>query len=315
MKWKSIIILVAMLLLALTSCSSNVSTLDDPSLSEEYVGPDFSINAVDIKTFEALCEWSNTIVKANYAGSEKFDSSTSIFMFDVETDFTGTVINEKTIHVYENSETSFVEGKSYYLFLSGYRSAGYPHVIYGRIEKNFLLGEEISSDGKVKNTFYEGYDLGVKDVKDFSKYIEDEIIQKKHYVTDPAGLLPESLDSACKNADVIVLATVTEVEEWNKYVSTCYYEVDKVLKGEYALEADQTKPLPDDTDDEYRDEVNKVAGTYTPNTMASSDTKIGDRLVLLFRYSDNKELIMYSGEHYQYPADSEAAKTILDIFK
>ena len=39
------------MLVGIASCSN--APLDDPSLSEEYVGSDF-INAVDIKTFSAL---------------------------------------------------------------------------------------------------------------------------------------------------------------------------------------------------------------------------------------------------------------------
>lgn len=193
--------------------------------------------------------------------------------------------------------------------------AGYPHVVYGRLEKGFLLGEELTFAGETIYTFYEGTDLGVKNIKDFNKYIKEEIIAKDLYITEPTDLLPESLESAFTNSDVIVLATVTEVEKWNKYISICLYEVDMVLKGEYLVKNHIPEKLFEGADDAYQSQVQEVAGTFTPNTAASSETEVGDRLLLLFKYSENKELIMYSGEHYQYPVDSDAGKELLEMFE
>ena len=123
---------------------------------KEYVGPSSAFVRSDIQSFEDLCEWSDTIVKATYKSKEEFTGSVSVFSFEVEESFTENV-SESVIHVYESAESSFIKGKSYYLFLSSLRSSLYPHVVYSRLHSQFLLGE-LETKGKTSYTFYGDYD-------------------------------------------------------------------------------------------------------------------------------------------------------------
>jgi len=286
----------------------------DTSGRNETVGPDFGMSSADITTFEDLCKWSNTIVKARYIGKEEFSHNTTIFKFEVETDFIGTAENEKILNVYESAMSSFIKGKSYYLFLTGSRSAGYPHIVYGRLAKGFLLGEQIKN-GNREYTFYNDYKFDVQAVTDFSEYIQKEIIEKGSFIADAPELFSESLESACENADVILLVTVTGTEPVNKYVSTCFYEVDRFLKEKYLMGNGDEKFSFEDMNEKEKEILLEAAGSYIPNTLASAATKAGDQLILLLKYNSNHDLVMYSGQHGQYPVDSEAGKTILELCK
>jgi len=302
---------IVIILFALTACgvdslqedSSGSTPSAEPSTVEK-VGPDMSISTVTYDSFATLCEWSNTIAKAKYISRETYNTSTDVFTFEVETDFTNTV-DEEIMRVHESAHSSFIEGKSYYIFATGIRNALYPYVRYVRINPSFLLGVD-STEREPKYSFYNDYALDVADVSDFDAYIETEIIQPVKYYADSESIRHESVESAYENADSILLVTVTEVIPENKYVSTCTYEVDKVLKGAFK------EP---ELSDEEREEIYGTADKdlIKHNTPGPAGAEVGDQLILLFRYdSDSESSIMYSGENFLFLPDSDGGKYILD---
>lgn len=72
----------------------------------EVVGANLEIFLVDIESFDELCQWSDTIVKAKYVSREAFTSDTDIFSFELEEDYLSNV-EEGVLHIYESPDTSF----------------------------------------------------------------------------------------------------------------------------------------------------------------------------------------------------------------
>ena len=240
----------------------------------EAVGYDDTFYAVNIDSFEEMCEWSDTIVKAKYIRRESFNEYTDIFVFKPEEDFIGNV-DEKRIHVYEVKDSSFIEGKSYYLFMASFRSPLYPHVSYARTRINFLVGEVGKGDSR-QYTFYNDYSLGLDKVDDISKYIETEIIAKDAYMKPENN--EESLDDAINNADAIYKIKMESVKQVNRFVSSCTYSVTETLKERYSVS--KSKEL--------------------PSVLVPASAKKGDEFIILVKYNEDYQNyeIDYSSQHY-----------------
>ncbi|NLD82186.1 MAG: hypothetical protein GX642_13600 [Smithella sp.] len=310
MRKYALITFICIVLFTLTACgvSGDTPTTVSPDVPTgvENIAPDTSLSIVEFESFQTICEWSNTIVKAKYVGCEPFDGYKSSYAFEVETDFTG-IADENIIHIYENPLTSFVVGKSYYLFLTGFRSSLYPNVIYSRVCPDFLLGEIETEDGTAY-TFYNDGSFDVGDVTDFTQYIKTEIIEMGHYSTNTRSLIHESVKDAYENAAAIVLVTVQSVETVNPCVAICSYTVDQVLKGEYNETPVSTEELSAEVI-----EAAGLDGENLPNALAATETEVGDQIILLFRIDpDTGNYDMYSGENFQFPIDSDGGKYILD---
>lgn len=275
----------------------------------EYVGPDNAIYDVVFGTIETVCEYSNTIVKARYVGMEEVDWNTGIYMFELEEDFTGRA-DEEILHVYEDGGSSFIEGKSYYLFMTGNRLASYPHIKYVRQAKSLLIGEDMDS-GML--TFYNDISLGLEKDIDFSEYLREEIIAKELY-EDDRYIASESLESAVENTDVVLVATVDRIAQ-HELVNFAYYSVEKVLKGEFegVSARDSLEGIPED----IAEQIREVAGTWTPNVIVSKNIEVGEKLIVMLSYSktgSGSGYNTYSGEHSYHTVESESGQKILELF-
>ena len=254
----------------------------------ENVATNEPFTFVPIDSFGDICEWSDTIVKAKYIKRENFDGYTDIFVFKVEEDYIGNV-DEKRIHVYEEKANSFIQGKSYYLFMSSFRNNIYPHVVYTRTNANFLVGEIGKGDAS-QYTFYNGTSLGLDKVGDVSKYIETEIVEKKAYKRTEN----ESLNDAILNADAIYKIKTESVKPVNRFVASCTYTVKETLIERYPVK--NNKEL--------------------PSILVPSDAKKGDQFIVLLKYNENTQSYgYYSEEHYIYPLRSSEARNIIKSLK
>ena len=252
----------------------------------EFVGADDSFSLVEIDSFDDVCEWSDTIVKAKYIKRESFDGYKDIFVFKLEEDYIGNV-DEKLIHVYEVKESSFIQGKSYYLFMSSFRSPLYPHVVYTRTCNGLLVGE-IGKGDSTQYTFYSS-SWGLDKVGDISKYIETEIVAKGVYMEEER----EALEEAVKNADAIYKIKLESVKPDNRFVATCTYTMKETLRERYPLEKQ----------------------TELPTILVPSSAKKGDKFIVLEEYNEDYKNygVDYSSEHYIYPLRSSEARYIIDF--
>ena len=272
------LILSALLLTGCADESAQVSTV-------ERVGPDDSISLAEFNSIQDVCAWSNTIVKAKYLSHEELSSSKNVFKFEVEENITGNC-DEEIISIHESVESSFITGKSYYLFLSGYRSALYPYVVYTRVCPDFLVGE--IDEGY---TFYENQSLQANEIADMTLYLKDEIVSAGKYVVNDADLVSEPLEEACDNAAGIAVVEFYSVKPRSSRTSFCSYEVQSTLKS-----------LPDDP-------ISNGAIT------APASAEEGDRYILLYAYNGEAGAYkMYPNEHALYSADSAEGRTILEKY-
>ena len=254
---------------------------------QEMVGENTGLSSVAFHSLADVCEHSNTIVKATYVDCEQFDATLNIYHFRVVKDYTG-LCDEGILSVYESAFSTFIEGKSYTLFLNGHRSALYPHVVYTRVCRELLIGEENN-----RYTFFNSFSLDAESIPDLSTYIENEIVAKQRYITNPERLLHEEPDDACENADGIVLATVTQVEVINPFVALAKYSIDTVFKqvDGYEIQSEgSARPVP-------------------------ADTEVGDKFLFLFRYSpDTHSYSMYRNENSFFSATSDIGLGIIEKF-
>ncbi len=268
----------------------------------------YSTAPSDTDNLEAVCRGAAVIVKAVYLGFREFSAVSDVHLFSVAEEYTDR-IREPVIHVYESKGTSFISGKTYYLFLSGFLSGFYPHPVYQRCAPTCLIGEE-----ETGRTFYGNKTLGLEGVTDIDRYLREEIVGRGAYDREAPYLTPESAEDACANADVILEAVVLSVEDTparNPCVRYARYSVERILKGE-ALYTGQGVPKA------ASDDVETAAGGdsgRSPLTQAPADTEIGDRLVLLFRSDpDSGMLDMYYLQHACLPAESEEGRYVLEQF-
>lgn len=259
-----------------------------------------------VDSLQAVCQGSRVIVKAAYLGYQAFSNLQNVHLFTVEEEFTD-LIRDSVLHVYEGKETSFISGKTYYLFLNGFLSSFYPHTVYSRYAPAYLIGED--KDGY---TFYDGKTLGLDTVADLSQYLRSEIIAKGLYNQDTALLEYESPESACAQAAVVLVATVGSVaasSSGNPYICYAGFTVDRVLKGE--APSAQGAPTEGLTDD-----VRSAASLDIPQQLlmqAPADTKVGEQFILLLKLDPESQLLdMFSHQNSCFPLDSEQARTILN---
>lgn len=273
----------------------------------EYVGPNMELSLVTLDSFEDICNNSDTIVKAKYVRKESFDGYSNIYIFELEHDYIGNV-DEEFLHVYENNESSFIKGKSYYLYLSSFRSSLYPHVSYCRINTDFLMGDNTERNS-TRYTFYQDYSLGLEKVSDISDYIETEIIATNSYMTEERV----TFEQAYMDADAIYKIKVEEVSPVNRFVAICSYSITEKLREIYSEEDIKNDKEP------ISEEIAIVAGSNVetlPNTVGPIDTKIGDQFILFMEYNENIHSYgMYSAEEFLYPIDSSEAQYVINEIK
>ena len=280
--------------------------------TENVKGSDgFSLSPTVIDSIEDVCQGSSVIAKATYLGYQEFSKIKNVFLFEVEEEFTN-LIREKVIHVHADKETSFISGKTYYLFLNGFISSIYPYTKYSRYAPSYLIGEE--EDGY---TFYKEKTLGMENVDDISEYIRTKIIDKGLYNKDTAKLEYESVEYACNNAEVILIATALSVEETSiqhPYLRNSRYSVERVLRGE-ALYCEKMSI----STEELSDEIIIAAGlddSYYPLMQTPPDTKVGDKFVLLFKIDPESQLLtMFSHQNNIFRIDSDEGQYILKRFE
>ena len=268
----------------------------------------YSLSPSGADSLAAVCRGSGVILKAVHLGCREFNGNLNVHLFSVAEEYTDRVA-EPVVHVYEDKETSFISGKTYYLFLTGFLSGFYPHPVYRRYAPAWLIGEESTGI-----TVYGGRALEPEAARDLGRYLREEIIAKGAYDREAPYLVPESAGDACAGAEVILVARVLSLEDTpngNPYIRYARYAVERLLKGE-ALYREKTKSKGTFGD------LSSAAGAdaaRSPLTQAPADTEIGDLLVLLFRTDPyTGGLDMYSLQHACLPAESEEGREILGLF-
>lgn len=259
-------------------------------------------------SLDEVCRGAAVIVKAVYLGYREFSAVSREYLFDAVEEYTD-LLDQRIIHVYESREASFVSGKTYYLFLTGFISCLYPHTVYSRVVPGVLIGEE-----ETGHTFYGGRTLGLEGVADLGRHIREEIIAKGMYDRDAAYLVPESAADACAHAAVILVAAVSSVQETgsgNPYVRYAGYTVERFLKGEDLYRDDARREA-------VSGDVSSAAGTdgkNAPLMQAPADAAAGDRFILLFRIDpETDRLDMFSLQYACLRAESAEGREILDRF-
>ena len=259
-----------------------------------------------VDSIVSVCQGSGVIAKAKYLGYNEFSTIKKAHLFSVEEEYTD-LIKDDVIYVYENLDTSFISGKTYYLFLNGFLSNFYPHPVYSRCAPSFLVGEDENG-----YTFYNSLTLGLDTVDDIGQYIKSEIIEKGLYNKDAAYLKPERIEDACEQADVILIADILTVEESsssNPYIRYSRYSVDEVLKGDEVYKSFQVGLT-----EELSNEIVNAAGldgAYYPLMQSPFDTKIGEQFILLFKINpESDQLEMYSFQNSCFRVDSDEGNLI-----
>lgn len=280
-------------------------TFFNKKMQIENVGLNLEASTVSLDSFSDVCEWSDTIVKAEYIKKEDFDGYSNIYIFELEEDYIGNV-NEKRLHVYESADSSFIKGKSYYLFMSSFNSPLYPHVVYRRTNTNFLMGDSTERNSE-QYTFYQDYSLGLNEVTDISSYIKTEVVETNSYLQQNI----ESLEEACKNIDAIYKIKVGENSPINRFVSSCSYTITEKLRERYSIEEIDIES--------FSDEIISVGGLDEEiplTTICPSDAVEGDEFILLLKYNEYYNCyFLYSDEHFLYPLSSSEAQYIINEVK
>ncbi len=305
--------LALLLLLSFAACGTQGIQVPeyDPTVEEYSDSPMFS--GVAYNSFEDVCMDCSAIIKAVYLGeSEPVTTNTrAYFKFKVEEDFTG-LADEEIIYVQDSAYTVFVPGKSYYLFMQGMYFARTPFVIYTRIA-GVMIGEVPARYSETGESYYTGLPDVWKGVEDLSAYIRSEIIEKQRYYVNDPQYTHEPFEDAYRNADVVILATVTKVEPGaTLHNCECVVEIVEELKGEYV----QQKVNFNNFTDEELKELGWTRGVQPKldiRTAAWADTKVGDQLVLLYEdITGGVFLHLYSLENYIFRADSPEGQWIIE---
>ena len=300
-------ILVAIPVMLVSGCAST---------SKEYVGISQAVTISNIETFDELCLWSDTIAKARYIGVEPFDGYKNVYLFELEEDFTNN-IDETTLHLYESSDTTFIEGKNYYLFMTGFRSSLYPHIIYTRVNPEFLLGE-VDTAFNSSYTFYADRTLGAENIPNISDYIASEVIAEDKYDTAQAYKIERDFETSLSEADRILLITILGSNPVNPYVAVCPYRIDKIL---YQAPLREDAMVPSASVERATNAAIRDAGgldvekAYDGNTLAATNVQINSQWILLQEYNpDTGGYNVDSGQNFLFSIDSEEAEYILSLY-
>ena len=261
--------------------TGDAETDDEKTDEEEFAGNGLSggVSRTSIRSLEEVCQYSDTIVKARYISRSEWDTSRTIYVFEPEEDFIGTV-EEPYLHLYGNQFGKFREGESYYLFLSSMRSSLYPHIVYAYVG---CLSEWEIENGEAR------YDnLSRENLEKLPQYLR-EIVNK--------GICPpvktkESFEEAYENADAIYRVKITGTKRDNPFVQTADGTLLQKIRVRYKMGA--------------RSFYEGCGGFLVP-----IDTALGEEFFLLERY--DKEMgryTMYSTEHFIYRVDSEEGRYI-----
>ncbi|MBE6935989.1 MAG: hypothetical protein E7458_05740 [Ruminococcaceae bacterium] len=246
----------------------------------EHIGGIEPLYAWYPETLADLCGMSDTIVRAEYLDCEASGIYKECHRFRVLTDYTDNA--GQIIHVMESRGTTFIPGKTYYLFLGGINRQLYPDITYYRVWFNFILGEDESG-----LTYLGRSSFGVENIPDMDEWIRD-VVKAGGYDTAGEMLRQEDAKTAYHNADHVWLVTVEEDKRiLNPYTKYVEYRVEQVIKGE-------------------------SAEIYPPEFPA--DAKPGEQYILLFR-QDEDRVREYSPANYLYPADSRDGRRILRLWE
>lgn len=192
--------------------------------------------------------------------------------------------------------------------MTGYRSSLYPHIVYRRVETGFLMGET-NTRGRSAYTFYQGYDLEMKEVSDMAGYIREEIVEKSNYMKAEETGATETFEEACQKTDAIWQIRVVKTAVANPFVKECSYVITKKIRERYESDL----PLEEDLPEEIIEAAGIGVESY-PIALGPADAKEGDEFLLLQRYQNGK-YGMYSEEHFLYAMDSEEAEYIMKLEK
>jgi len=175
------------------------------------------------ETLEDLIKDSTYVVVGSITNKEEIGKWSERYTMSVEASYLNELFIEE-IDVYEAKNTLQV-GKKYILFLEAKESEFYPRTIFTSIVKDSVL--EIEEDYIQKANKYTGEKMVVKELENFLKK------QGKHSekVKDDKKVIDkhDSNEALINSSDVIIEVSVTNVKEFNKFVS--HYEVE--VKNEY----------------------------------------------------------------------------------
>lgn len=124
------IFLVFISLISLVACGKNVpmTTKTPQKVCNSYVS--------DVNSMDDIVRYSTNIVEATLTSTEDFDGFVNVYTFEVITDYTKNTPN--SIHMYDEYNSKYVIGHTYYLFLCKGESALYPHTIYTTVVKDLI---------------------------------------------------------------------------------------------------------------------------------------------------------------------------------
>ena len=232
-----------------------------------------------IEDLETLCQYSDTIVKARYVSRSEESIARTIYVFEPEEDFTGTV-EEPYLHLHGAPSGRFQKGESYYLFLKTSRHSFYPHIMYAQVGS--------FSEREVENGEVERYSLSRKELEELPQCLR-EMVSK--------GICPpvekrESFEEAYANTDAIYRIKVTKTSREGSFVQIGEGELLEKIRMRYKRGA--------------RMFHKKCSGFLLP-----IDAELGEEFFLLERYDKEEErYTIYSWDHFIYRVDSEEGRYI-----
>ncbi len=254
---------------------------DEKTDEEEFAGNGLSggVSRTSIGSLEEVCQYSDTIVKARYISRSEWDTSRTIYVFEPEEDFTGTV-EEPYLHLHGAPSGRFQKGESYYLFLKTSRHSFYPHIMYAQVGS--------FSEREVENGEVERYSLSRKELEELPQCLR-EMVSK--------GICPpvekrESFEEAYANTDAIYRVKVAKTSRENSFVQIGEGELLEKIRMRYKRGA--------------RMFHKKCSGFLLP-----IDAELGEEFFLLERYDKEEErYTIYSWDHFIYRVDSEEGRYI-----
>lgn len=218
------LLLALVSLISLTACGAgDRGTPQDRA--PEAVGYQY---AEDLSSFEDVLRYSSDVVKATLTATKDFDGSINVYTFRIDEDFTGNA--PKEIHVYDQPNSAYLDGHTYYLFLCRGESALFPHTIFTTVLKELIVDVAEPKASATVN----GSDL-VLDVPSIPEEIQKAL--DSGVIAQRVEKMPElsssaKLEEVAKEADLIAEICVSGESNANPNASAYQIQVKNMVKGE-----------------------------------------------------------------------------------
>lgn len=197
--------------------------------------PDYQISTVEYsykeryQTLDEVIDHSDCIVKATLVSSEDFNGYINEYYFTVDEDYIGNGSSE--VYMYDAYNPEYIEGHTYFLFLSKNDVALYPHPVYTTVAKGFILDlEDVVAQTEIMGTSV------TIELNEVEEEIQQNIAGTSIYAVESDFIETEIMDGTdisniSEMADIIGKIRVSNEEKGNKYASAYEIEVVGMLKG------------------------------------------------------------------------------------